>query len=150
MEVGTFNLTEIIGVTIPIFVCVVLPVMIVWLVMRAAINSDNKRAEVLVKAIENNANVDVDKLAEAFARPKKTPEEKQQKRLLVGTIFTLLGVAVLILRLFCSFDSDIADILMAVCFPVGIAFLVVYFVVNRKMKHSAENEEEAHDDSDRV
>lgn len=64
---------EIIAVSIPIFICVVLPISIVALVVRASINSDNKRAQVLIKAIESNCGIDADKLAEALQKPKKSP-----------------------------------------------------------------------------
>ncbi len=40
------------GLLIPIGVCVVLPIMIVWIVFKAKTNNDNKRADVLIKAIE--------------------------------------------------------------------------------------------------
>ena len=52
---------SIIAVLIPIFICVVLPVLIVWIVFRATMNNDNKRAEVLIKAIEANNGIDADR-----------------------------------------------------------------------------------------
>lgn len=42
-------------ILLPIFICVVLPVMIVWLVTRAKQNETNKKAEIMLKAIENGA-----------------------------------------------------------------------------------------------
>ena len=53
-------------ILVPIFVCVVLPVAIVAIVFAAAINNDNKRSKVLIKAIESNCGINADKLAEAL------------------------------------------------------------------------------------
>ena len=39
-------------IILPIFMCVVMPVAIVWLVMRAKQNETNKMAEIMLKAIE--------------------------------------------------------------------------------------------------
>ena len=75
---------SIIAVLIPIFICVVLPVLIVWIVFRAAMNNDNKRAEVLIKAIEANNGIDADRLADALGKPRKTAREILNLRLLLG------------------------------------------------------------------
>ena len=42
---------------VPIAVAVVLPVLIIWIVFRAASNKDNKNAEIIIKAIENNSGI---------------------------------------------------------------------------------------------
>ena len=60
-------------ILVPIFVCVVLPVAIIAIIFGASINSDNKRSQVLIKAIESNCDIDADKLAEALQKPKKRP-----------------------------------------------------------------------------
>ena len=44
----------------PIFICVVLPVAIVWLVMRTKQNETNKTAEIIIKAIESGNPIDQD------------------------------------------------------------------------------------------
>lgn len=130
-------LTEIL---VPIAICVVLPVLIVWIVFRTATNNDNRRAEVLIKAIEANNGIDTDRLAEALAKPKKSPADVMYKRLLRGCTFTLIGVGCLIYLLCVSFDPDsstdtrdflsIAGIVMT---AVGLSNLIVYFVSRRKI-----------------
>ena len=42
---------------VPVFICVFLPVMVVWLITRARQNETNRKAEIMIKAIE--AGVDV-------------------------------------------------------------------------------------------
>lgn len=57
---------------IPFGVCVVLPIAIVLIVFLTKINSDNKRAQVLIKAIESNNDINTDKLVEAMQNQKKS------------------------------------------------------------------------------
>lgn len=45
---------EIVALLIPIGTAVVLPIMVVWIVYRTKMNRDNKNAEIIIKAIENN------------------------------------------------------------------------------------------------
>lgn len=60
---------------VPIFICAILPMSIVLIVFLTIMNSDNKRAKVLIKAIEANNNIDTDRLAEALQRPRKSSRE---------------------------------------------------------------------------
>ena len=55
-----------------ITVAVLLPALIVWILTRATINKDNKNAEIIIKAIENNSIVDTDKLVKALSKRRKT------------------------------------------------------------------------------
>ena len=45
-------------ILLPIGVCVVLPVTIVWLIMRTRQNETNRKAEIMLKAIEAGVAVD--------------------------------------------------------------------------------------------
>ena len=56
---------------VPIFVCCVLPVSIVLIVFGTQMFADNKRAAVLIKAIEANKDINADKLAEAPLKTEK-------------------------------------------------------------------------------
>lgn len=126
-----------IGLLVPLGVCVALPVLVVWLGTRAKINSDNKRAEVLVEAIRNNSEVDSDKLAEALGTRLRTPAALLQLRLLRGCIFTLLGVATGVLALIVAGNDpesnvqDIMTVACGLCLAIGISYLIVYFVTRK-------------------
>ena len=132
------------GLLIPIGVCVVLPIMIVWIVFKAKTNNDNKRADVLIKAIENNANIDAEKLAEALGKQQISAKELLKRRLLRGCMFAILGVAFSIIALtFSAAPEDmqfISYILAALSFAVGIAYLIVYFVTRNTTAETEENE----------
>lgn len=125
---------ELTGILVPIFICVVLPVTCVWMVVRKFINADNRRSEVIIEAIKANSGIDADKLAEAMAKPRKTALEVLNKRLLVGCVSTLLGVAALICGVFfyCTDPylhiHNMMFILAGLFLAVGIGYLIVYRV----------------------
>lgn len=129
------------GILVPIFICVVLPVAIVLIVFLYNMNSDNKRAQVLIKAIEANKDIDTDKLAEAFSKPRRSPREILNLRLLRGSIFTLCGLGFVIFGLV-GLANDftirmepvmIPMICGASCQAVGISYLIVYFVTRKQL-----------------
>ena len=67
---------------VPIFVCVVLPIAIVLIVSLAKMNADNKRTQIILKAIEANRDVDTEKLIESMKKPEKTALQILNLRLL--------------------------------------------------------------------
>jgi len=129
-------------ILVPIFICVVLPVSIVLIVFLAAMNADNKRAAVLMKAIESNNNIEADKLAAALAKPRRTPRELLNGRLLRGCIFTFVGIALSLAGIvgLCNgveFEADQVSVPFmfgGVLLAVGLSFLVVYFVTRKQVK----------------
>lgn len=129
-----------------------LPVLVVWIVSRTKTNSDNRRAEVLIKAIESNNAVDADKLAEALTDPKKrrkTPFEEQVGRLTGGCVCIFLGLAlnIVCLVMYLS-EGKMTDqeytFLMGGCvlMAVGISLLLVYKAVGKRLK-AMESRQEA-------
>lgn len=121
---------------IPICICVVLPVAIVLIVFLTKMNSDNKRAQVLIKAIESNNDINTDKLAEAMQKQKKSALEVLNLRLLRGCIFTLLGIALCITDVLSPNQwIDMAFIIFgAASIAIGISYLIVYFVTRKQDK----------------
>lgn len=129
-------------ILVPIFVCVVLPVAIVAIVFGAAMNKDDKRSKVLIKAIESNSGIDVEKLAESLQKPKKTAREVLDLRLLRGCIFSFVGLALCIVGIvsFCNGTDFSADpvsvplIFGGASLAIGLSYLVVYFVTRKQVK----------------
>lgn len=126
------------SILVPIAVAVVLPIMIVWIVFRSSTNKDNKNAEIIMKAIENNTAIDPDRLIDALGKPKNTPQQILQARLLRGCIFTFVGIACCIFNLITAyvggFDTELwNEVLFVACvtLAVGIAYLVVYFATRK-------------------
>lgn len=82
---------------IPLGICVALPVLIVWLVTRAKINSDNRRSEILMEAIRNNELRDTDKLTDLFARKESSQVGRMRKKFSWGIVLTLMGIGMVVI-----------------------------------------------------
>lgn len=131
------------SVIVPIFICCVLPIAIVFIESLQRRHRENKRSEILLKAIETNKDINLERIAEAMAdrRPRRTPEEIRMRRLLLGCILSLVGLAFVIIALLSwlignmPFGADeVVDpmLLAALILPVGISYLIVYFVSGKK------------------
>lgn len=130
------------GILIPLGVCVVLPVLVVWLVMRKKTNETNRRTEVMLAAIEKGSDVNAEKLLGLFdktGKPTKTTrtalKEKLMKKLLTAFILMGIGIAFGIYALLMSIQggsntNDLAaySFVSAVLLLVGAAFLISYFI----------------------
>lgn len=125
---------------IPLGICVVLPVMIVWLVNRTRQNETNRKTEIMLKAIEAGATIDANFFK--AQNEQKTIKERLLKRLAGGCIFTLMGIAMLLVGLLnrniidvttTSCDSITMPMIFgAISVAIGLALLIVFFV-GRKM-----------------
>lgn len=131
------------SVIVPIFICCVLPIAIVLIESLQRRHRENKRSEILLKAIETNKDINLERIAEAMAdrRPRRTPEEIRMRRLLLGCILSLVGLAFVIIALLSwlignmPFGADeVVDpmLLAALILPVGISYLIVYFASGKK------------------
>ncbi len=124
-------------ILVPICVCVVLPVSIVWIVFRSATNKDNKNAEIIIRAIENNSAIDPDKLVEALGKKQKSPRQLLVSRLLRGCIFSLIGLASALYGIYMQCtqpETDIQNIAYLVAgfaFALGLAYLIVCYVTRK-------------------
>jgi hypothetical protein len=132
-------------ILIPLGVCVILPVMIVWLVSRVRQKEIDRKAEIMLKAIE--AGVEID--PELFGENKKTevPRAKIKSKLLDklsgACITSLMGVAFLIIR-FLGFSPDWAiyfPLAGVVLLAAGIGLFVSYFVGKKFLAKEIEAEE---------
>lgn len=125
---------------VPIAVAVVMPVLIVWIVFRSATNKDNKNAEIIIKAIENNSVVDTDKLVKALSKRGKTPRQLLYTRLLRGCIFTFIGIAIAVCIAIKNYSLPeihlrySSMLFSGISLAVGLAYLVVYFVTRKSVR----------------
>lgn len=140
---------ELTGILVPLGICVVLPVLIIWIIFRSVTNKDNKNAEIIIKAIESNTTVDVDQLVEAIGKKKRSPRQILQNRLLRGCIMTFSGIAVGIYCIISSISlsaedfEDINFFILVACvlLAIGIAYLVVYFLTRKSIDDDKCSEE---------
>jgi len=124
---------------VPIFICVVLPVAIVFIVSRSVTNRENIRAEILIKSIEANNGMDADKLAESLRKPVKTARELLNIRLLRGCLFTLVGIACAIFGIYIQLSLPKSNFQIfaylgcAMLSAIGISYLIVYFITRKQV-----------------
>lgn len=123
-------------ILVPIAICVALPVLIVWLVSRRSINADKLRTQVLIEALQHNADLDADKLAEAMRKPQKTPEQIRTFRLAFGLISFFMSLTVFVFGVYmnakgCN-DTYALFLSSAILAPIGLGNLIVYYVTRPK------------------
>lgn len=138
-------ITDVISLLIPIGICVVLPIVIVWLFVKSSINESNNKAKILLKALETDNGVNTDKLAEAMAGRNRTPREILNRRLLFGCIMSFIGVASCIAcAVMCAAGESLFNfpgfllLLGAASIAIGLGFLVVYFVTRKQVEEHKE------------
>ena len=141
-------------ILMPLGVCVVLPVMIVWLVMRTRQNEINKKTEIMLKAIESGATVDTE-FFKSQQRGQKTIKERLLSRLTWGSIFSLVGVVLLVLAIvfansyapdgwnFGSSPAPTFAIIGGISLAIGLALFAVFFVGKKMMAKEMEAEAKA-------
>ena len=138
-------------ILVPIAVCVILPVLIVWLVMRARQNETNKKTEIMLKAIESGATIDADFFKSESRQKPRTIKEKLLGRLTGALVTGLLGVALLITGIVLGgntgwdLDEDVVALFISggILFAIGAALFVVYSVGKKMLAKEMEAEEKA-------
>ena len=139
---GWNAISRLFEVMIPIGICVVLPIIIIALVLRARRHEVDKKTELMMKAVENGTQLDP-----AFFQPtnccRKTVKDKLMGWLLTACILSGIGLlsAATLLALFIPrwevFSRDPGPVIAllticAVLIAIGIAFFIVYFIGKNK------------------
>lgn len=142
-------LIELIDSLIPIGICVVLPVLIVWLVLRNRRHEVDRKTEVMLKAIEAGSAID----ANFFPTQRsKGIKERLLGRLTAACITSLLGIAFLVLGLFlCNrfgwelrkSPAALLPVAGGILLAVGISLFVLYFTGMKMLAKEIEAEEES-------
>lgn len=125
---------------IPILICVVLPIAIVLIRALTKINADNKRSEIIMKALEANKEVDTDKLIDSLKAPGKSTREILNTRLLCGCRYSLVGTFLIFAGFLAnaiseSGEPEVAMILLligGVSLAMGASYLIVYYVTRKQ------------------
>lgn len=135
---------EIVALLIPICICVVLPVMVVWLVTRARIKKNEQKMAVLVKAIENGVEIDPELLVSETESSRNT-KMKLIKKLTAGIVCSIIGIALLVCPSLDAFEGvaglEMLYIIGGVMIAVGIAYIVTFFVGRKYLAPEIEAEE---------
>ena len=133
-------------VFIPICICVVLPVLIVWLVSRVRQNETNRKAEIMLKAIENGVPIDP-AILNTCNKKKQSLKKELLDKFNGACITSLLGVAFLVICFFGGSwahnfrPTGIYPIAGAVLLAVGIGLFISYFTGKKMLAKEIEEEE---------
>ena len=136
-------------------ICVVLPIIVVFLNNRTSQNETNKKTEVLLKAIEAGASIDPE-----YFKPQvktKSLKEKLLTKLTGACRATFIGLAIVITDTMVydnisihsksyTAEKQITEfvfILGGIIFAIGIALFISYFVGKRLLAKELKAEEEA-------
>lgn len=129
-------------------VCVIMPIIVVWMNNRTSQNETNRKTEILLKSIESGASIDSDFLKSQHKE--KTLKEKLLGKLTGACIVTAVGIslciAILVLSLVGYTDSFIITnftIFGCVAIAVGIGLFISYFVGKRMLAKELKAEEES-------
>ena len=135
---------ELFETLLPIFVVVVLPVMVVWLVTRASLKKNEQKMAVLVKAIENGVDIDPALLVSETEGGRNT-KMKLVSKLTTGVICAIIGLAVLICTQLDAFEGvagiQMLYIIGGVLIAVGAAYILAFFVGRKYLAPEIDAEE---------
>ena len=124
-------------------VCVLLPVLIVWLVLRARKHEIDRKTEILLKAMEAGIPID-ENMLKSSNKPKSIKKDLMD-RFTGACITSLMGTAFLVLSLlpkdigFGQFAGSAAP--GAILLAVGIALFISYFCGRKMLATEIEAEE---------
>ena len=140
---------ELCQVMIPIGICVILPISIVMLYLRARKHETNKRTEILLAAIEKNAEIDVDDFLAKLAPPKKSIKQMLLAKLMWGSIITAIGAGAMGYTIYADVMGEMPVGILQNCYLfsapillVGVAILIVFFVSKKMLAKELQAEEE--------
>ena len=139
---------HLVEVLVPIFCGCILPIMIIWLIVRRRMNDTNARTQIALAAIEKNPDMDIEELLKKISTKGKLLKEKLLTKLLWGCLTTLFGIGLIGFGIYLSANrlGGTDDPMTAVCFGlislgVGIAFLINYGVGKKMLAKEIEAEE---------
>lgn len=133
---------------LPVTICVILPVLIVFIVGRVRKNETDRKAEIMLKAIENGASIDPEYFKPSRQKKQRSIKERLLDRLTGASVTGLVGVAMLAYGIWKGNlggwdNGDKLFILIAgVLIAIGIANLVLFFTGKKMLEKEIQAEEE--------
>ena len=137
-------LYRIIDSMIPIFVVVVMPVMIIWLMTRSRIKRSEQKMNVLMKAIENGVDIDPTLLMSETESIRNT-KIKLINKLTIGIVSVIIGLTALICPFLSAFEStsglEALYLGGGACLAIGVAYTSAFFIGRKFLAPEIEAEE---------
>lgn len=124
-----------------------LPILIVWLVMRAKVNETNKRTEIILSAIDKNPEIDIEDFIKKTLPPQKSIKEKLLQKLQYGCVCSFLGIVLIVIMVTLSYTNNVAkndvivfSVIGSIILAIGIAYFVTYIIGKKMLTKEIENE----------
>ena len=140
---------DITGIIVVLGTAVILPITIVFLSLRRKMQSEKNRKEIILAALEKNADIDIEELVKKMNKPEKLLKEKLLKKLQWGMLTFFLGVGLIGYGTYlnCNLIDGSTDPFAfisvgLVLFAVGIAFLANYHIGKKMLAKEMEAEEQ--------
>ena len=128
-------------------VCVVLPIMIVWLTNRRKSHEIDKQTEILMAMMEKHPDLDpaeVMKKLNVSSKSHKTTKQKLLENVFNGGMMLLMGLAILIPHL-CGIvffgNKENGLFIGGIMVAMGMAYLIYYLVSKKNLQGEIETEE---------
>lgn len=136
------------GRIIIFLVVFVLPIVIVWIRSRRKINEANRRAEIVMAALEKNTDADVEDLLKKVSPKKRLLKEKLLRKLLWACILTLFAIFGIVYESLYGLygggsEEDVTRGIVYCLYVlvIGIALFINYFVGKRLLAKEIEAEQ---------
>ena len=140
---------DITGIIIVLGTCVILPITVVFLILRKKIESEKNRKEIILAALEKNADINIEDLVKQMNKPEKLIKEKLLKKLQWGMFTMFFGIGLTGFGVYLDFANigAYSDELVSiwgglVMLAVGIAFLANYHIGKKMLAKEMEAEEQ--------
>lgn len=142
------EMAGLVSILIPLACGCVLPIMIVWFIIRKKMNETNQRTQIVLAAIEKNPEMDLEELMKKISSKPKLLKEKLLTKLLWGCLTVMIGLVLIGFGAWLGYEGrgGTDDAMASVCFglillAIGIAFLVNYYISKKILAKEIEAEE---------
>lgn len=134
-------------ILVPLGLCCILPIVLVWLSVRRRMNETNARTQIVMAAIEKNPDMDIEELMKKISPKQKLLKENLLTKLLWGCITSMIGIGLIGLGIYLfGSGDDKDDALTSISFGVillaiGGAFIINYAVGKKMLAKEIEAEQ---------
>lgn len=134
------NFEDLTELLVPIGICVALPISIVYLILKRKIISENNKKEIILAALEKNADVNIEELVKKTSAPDKLLKEKLLKKLQWGLMTIVLSIGLFIYAIFVELKLYVIG--SVVLLAIGVSLLFTYLMGKKMLAKEMEAEEQ--------